>query len=455
MGQMNRRVTGFSRNAQRSLSGVSSGFRTLRRVAGVALAAMTTGAVARAVTQFAEVGDEVAKMSRELGLGAEALQELRFAADRQGVSTRNLERALGGLNRRVGDLRQGQGSLYSTLSRSNPELAEQLKNAGDTEEAFMLMMEALEGTENAADRAALAQAAFGRSGQTLVRMAEAGSGGLEALRQKARDLGIVMSDEATANAELFQDSLTNLKGAMRGVVTGALVPLIERLQPLIAQMGEWIKANKELINQRIEAVFQGIADASRVVARMWDNGVIPAILAGVVAFKAITGAIAAYQAITAAAKGVQIAFNAVLAANPIYLIIAGVVALVAAIVWMVKNWDKVKDALGVVWDRMKQFAEWIASVFQPIIDRIAGAIETVSGIAQGIGSRIGNVFDGDPETGLFSRGRATNETLSRSESISRSEVDINVGGLPRGSRVQQRGRAPGVSLAYGREGGRL
>jgi len=87
MNQMQRRVSGFSRNTQRSLGGVSQGFRTLRRVAGVALAAMTTGAVARAVTEFASAGDEVAKMAREVGLGAEALQELRFAADRQGVSS--------------------------------------------------------------------------------------------------------------------------------------------------------------------------------------------------------------------------------------------------------------------------------------------------------------------------------------------------------------------------------
>jgi len=426
MNQMQRRVSGFSRNTQRSLGSVSQGFRTLRRVAGVALAAMTTGAVARAVTDFAAAGDEVAKMSRELGLGAEALQELRFAADRQGVSSNDLEKSLGALNNRVGQLRQDQGSLATMLNRSNPALAEQLRNAEDTNEAFTIMMEALNGTENAADRAALAQAAFGRSGQALVRMAEAGSAGIEDLREEARRLGLVMSEEATANAELFQDSLTNLKGSMRGVINGALVPMVERLQPLIQQMSDWVAANQELIQQQIDRAFERIADAGRTIARLWNNGVIPAVLAGVVAFKAMTtavniaqtamaiyrGAKIAYTAATTGATGATAAFNAVIKANPIGLIITAIVALVAAVVWMVKNWDTVVEVVGKVWDKIKAFAAWLGEIFapvgnairdafvgaftfirdyvmavwdflSPIIDAITGAIEKVGGFLDG------------------------------------------------------------------------
>jgi len=92
---MQRSTTAFSRNAQRSFGGVRTSLQGVQRVMRLAVAAMTTGAIAKAVTDFATVGDEVAKMSRELGLGAEALQELRFAADRQGVSSDDLETSLG------------------------------------------------------------------------------------------------------------------------------------------------------------------------------------------------------------------------------------------------------------------------------------------------------------------------------------------------------------------------
>jgi hypothetical protein len=498
MQQMQRRVSGFSRNTQRSLGGVSRGFRTLRRVAGLAVAAMTTGAVARAVTDFASAGDEVAKMARELGIGAEALQELRFAADRQGVSSDDLEKSLGALNNRVGQLRNNQGSLATMLNRSNPALAEQLRNAEDTDEAFTLMMEALHGTENAADRAALAQAAFGRSGQALVRMAEVGSSGIQDLRDEARRLGLVMSEEATANAELFQDSLTNLKGSMRGVINGALVPMIERLQPIIAQMAEWVAANQDLINQRIEQVFQGIADAARLIARAWDSVVLPAILAGVVAFKAITTGIAAYQSVLAIAKAAQIAFNVVLTANPIGLIIVAIAALIGVIVLMVRHWDTVTATLRRAWDWfsalldnpliaaaalvfapfiaipamivkhwgvLKDFFVGVAETVMAIWDRVVGAvmasveavrgaIDRVRDIGGGIRDRIGNVFDGDRSTGLFTRSTAGIQQTSRTET-SRSEVDIRLGNLPAGSSVRQTGRAPGVSLNYGAAGGRL
>lgn len=428
MRNMQRNVSGFSRNTQRSLGGVSQGFRTLRRVAGLAIAAMTTGAIARSVQSFAAAGDEVAKMSRELGLGAEALQELRFAADRQGVSASDLEKALGALNNRVGQLRQGQGSLYTMLNRSNPELATQLQNAEDTEEAFTLMMQAMDGAANAQDRAALAQAAFGRSGQTLVRMAEAGSAGLEDLRAEARRLGLVMSEEATAESEKFQDAMTNLKGAITGVKNNALGPLVASLTPLIDRMGEWVAANQGLIQQKIEDVISKIGDVSREVYRLWDNGVIPAILAGVVAFKAISTAVAAFTTIMTVAKGVQLALNVAMSANPIGIIIMSISALVALVVLLINKWDDLRERF--------------------------------------LDTRLGKFFDNDVTVdegrqrnadryGLTTSNTAGIQQVSRSESVSRSEVDVNFRGAPRGTQFSQRGRATGVSLNYGAAGGRL
>lgn len=508
MRKMRGSVTGFSNHAQRSFRGVGQSINRIRGLVTGAAAALATGAIARSVGQFAEAGDEIAKMSRQLGISAEAFQELRFAADRQGVSAESLESSLGRLNNRVGQLRQGQGSLSTALKNSNPELAEQLKNASDTEEAFMLMMRALNETENAADRTALAQAAFGRSGQALVRMAEAGTDGIEALREEARSYGNIISGDAAGASETFQDTLTNLKATMQGMKNAALVPLMNAIQPLIEGIHEWATANRELIRTRIDQFIQGVKDVVQTLKRAWESGLIPAILAGVAAFVTVTKAVAAYQAIMTAVKAAQLAaaaaggvFNAVLAANPIGLITIAIAAVIAGLVLLVKNWDKVKEALVAgaqavgdffarVWDGIKTafvvafdyIKAYYATVADVILTIFGGIVKAVLGTVSSLGKALGFSTEGldtvigkiDEVQGkvreasfvggstIVQNGREEREReraglvspndgviRSREVSESRSTVDVNINDRNGRADVRQQGRAPGVTVNTG------
>jgi len=417
--------------------------------------AAATFAVARSTLKFAEAGDEIAKTSRRVGVTAEALQELRFAAERSGVSSETLTKSLEKLNRNVGDLRVGTGTLTTFLNKSNPALAEQLKNVESNEEAFNLLVNEISSIKNPMDRAALSQAAFGRAGQELITMAENGADGVEALREEARKYGNIVTTEAAEGSEKFVDSLTNLKSAVTAVKNNAIAPLVTAVQPLIQNLADWAAANQDLINQKIQGFIEGITRAAKFLAEQWQNGTIPAILAAVVAFKAIMATIKAFQAVMVIAKAAQIAFNIAVTANPIGLIVAAVAAAVGAIWFYAKNWDKVKIFLGGLW-------EGIVMSFENAWNRIKAIWEKITGLAKAVGNIIGLGGEsteegrdfyggrgaGRPEMrGLVSANQGMNE--SRSVSESRSTVDINVGGLPQNSTVRQRGQAPGVSLNYG------
>ena len=73
------------------------------------------------------------------------------------------------------------------------------------------MAEALAKVESASTRAALAQDIFGRAGTTLLPLVAEGAEGLEALRQKARDLGNTFTTEGAASAAAFKDAINELK----------------------------------------------------------------------------------------------------------------------------------------------------------------------------------------------------------------------------------------------------
>lgn len=101
------------------------------------------------------------------------------------------------------------------------------------------------------------------------------------------------------------------------------------------------------------------------------------------------------------------AMTTALLANPITWIVLAVVALIAAIVLLIMNFDEVKEVVGKVFERVKEIignvANFIKGVFAGIGEFIGGVVENIknffvgawnfiSGIFGAIGGFLGNIF---------------------------------------------------------------
>lgn len=84
-----------------------------------------------------------------------------------------------------------------------------------------------------------------------------------------------------------------------------------------------------------------------------------------IALKVVRGALILWNAIVVIATGIQAVWNAILAANPIIRIILAIIALVAVGVWLVNNWQTVKD-----W--FSGFFDWMASKFEWLLGKVRG-----------------------------------------------------------------------------------
>jgi hypothetical protein len=157
--------------------------------------------------------------------------------------------------------------------------------------------------------------------------------------------------------------------------------------------------------------------------RLWDSGFLPAILAGVATFKAISIAVAGYQAALAAAKAVQMAFNIAAAANPFGAIVLAVSGLVALITLLIQKWDAIRE-------RVLETKAGQAIFGQGETDMEAGRQRNAERYGISANSGIG---------------AAAEAYRSRMEG-GRSQVDVNLNNLPEGSTVRQTGNAPGVSV---------
>lgn len=317
-------ITQTTSKTQAQSSAFGSG---IRNVAGYAAAYVSLrgalSAIKALTVGLAEQGDEAAKTSRRLGLTAEQLQEYKFAADRAGVSGEEVIKSFEKLNKNVGDLRGNYGSLNTILKATNPELLEQFKSVQTNEEAFKLATKAIGELPTQLEKASLAQALFGRSGLKMLTVMEGGTEEIEKLREEARKYGNIISNETAAASEEFIDAQLNMKSALRSLIITVGTPLLKPLTQAMTAFTEWATTGDNLKNTLTALGY-----------------IFSAIAGGIIAFK--VASIAASIASGGFAVAVKV-LTAAMATNPIGLIAVVITAvLIPAIIYLVKNFDKVK-----------------------------------------------------------------------------------------------------------------
>jgi hypothetical protein len=491
MNSMGKGVDRFSRNANRAGLDVGATWGKLRNIMRTVAVAVTTGLAAKAINDFAEKGDEVARVARTLGLSAEALQELEYAAKMADLSSEDLAGAFKKMNNSMGQLRTGSGALYKYLKATNPQLALQLKHTKDSDTAFTMLMGAIAAEGDVAKRATLTQAAFGKGGQVLIEMAK----GLNDMRKEARASGGIISDRDVEAGKQFNTTMKKVGVTLTGFKNNILGRAVAALGPWLDKLDAWMLKNKDIIGQRIDNAINWIVTAAKDAYDIFNkwSPVIWAVAGGVVAFnvamraaaiisvvsKAIAIASAIWTMFSAGASFATVAqwaFNVAVAANPIMLIAMAVAALILIIVLLAKNWDKVtaafKAAGAWIANTFRTIRDWIykaldnpliraaALIFAPfitipiliakhwreIIDTIKSAIDWIAMAGGKVGKFFGLGGGAAPGAGGTPVSPNTGIIASNVSTTRRSLLDVNFNNAPAGTTMKQTGASPDITV---------
>jgi hypothetical protein len=395
------------------MGGVGSSVNKLRAALTAGFALVTTGKLAQQFSEVAQQGQEIVEASERLGISAQSFQELSFAAKQFNVQQEALRDGLKELTMRADEFATtGAGPAAEAFERLG--LTQEQINAqkGDTEELFNTMLRKMQQVDDTAARQRIADELFGgQGGEQLVEFMAQGEQSIEQLRERAQELGVVLDDKALKASQRFARAQKNLGGALRGLRNTAISPLLKQITPLIKRFSEWIANNKELIKQQVSRTFNAIRNAVKEVYDIVKN-LLPIIKDIVIAFGAWKLAtlaqvtwlnilraklavqkffqfIRVIKQITRLKKGwaaVQAVLNTVMAANPIGAIITAIAGLVAGIVILIKNWDKVKAALSSFFDLLTTVGEWLEKTFSGILSGIVGWItDLVDGLKNFLG----------------------------------------------------------------------
>ena len=201
---------------------------------------------------------------------------------------------------------------------------------------------------------------------------------------------------------------------------------IASIKNVVTQLG----AAFEKVKSAVLAVVKAVA---QFVGKFANIGGIEATVAGLAAGFAAIKAINVGKSILTFAKGIKKAGGVMklLAANKFMLIAAAIGAVVAGIVLLVKNWDKVKDTIGKgidkvfgsgAWDKVQSAWGKAKSFFSSTWDNIKSAFTGGKGKIEGLSwSNIGEKIKGGVGNiagwfaGLFQSGKEAAEGLSWSD----------------------------------------
>lgn len=392
---------GAVRKTRRQIGGLVSGLTSLKGAAaglGVALGA-------RELVQFASeqatLGKQLLKTSERTGMSVEELQTWRGVAQQAGVDASNMGDLFEELSIRTGELAQGEGELQTRLEEMNRTGMIPALNAADSVgEKFRIAMETIRSFDKPAQRAAAASAFFSDQGVRLVNVAQLTDKEIAAAREEIRRSGTVTAEEAKRLAR-FKNAQNELSNAVRGLKVAIGTELLPTLRPYVDQLSAWIRNNRELVGQKIDAFARRLVEALKglgdvpwgqlfsgfatMLSWLWTlvqavGGVRNALLlvGGAKVLTTITGLVSAVGGIQAAFHGVRAAIQLVRVAmlsNPITAIALGI-ATAVGLIWL--NWKKVKGALMDAWRAVKQFFMPVINAVKATIDAIVSGVKTAA-----------------------------------------------------------------------------
>lgn len=209
--------------AKKSSSGISEAF--IGAAKGITAAFLSVEAIrgfGNAMVSTAKAVADLNDNAKKVGISFQAFQELQFTASQTGISVEALTTSIAKLQTNLGKMAAtGNDAALEKLGLSIKAIINLAP-----ERQFEVIIDALAGVKNPAERAAIAAELFGRGFKELNPLIAEGAGALDRFAQQAQDLGVVLSDVTRDQMAQFDDAMELLSLQVQAAKADAFLPLI-------------------------------------------------------------------------------------------------------------------------------------------------------------------------------------------------------------------------------------
>lgn len=272
--EANKSISKTDEKASSVASTLGKGVQTAAKwgAAIVGGATVAAGGMLKMAESSASTADHVDKMSQKIGLSRQAYQELDFICSQTGTSVDSLRGGMKTLTNQMDAAAKGNASAKELLDRLGVSIDDGTGKLKSQEDMLYDCLTALQGVNNQTERAALANKLFGKSGTELMPLLNSQSGSIDEMKQKAHELGLVMSDELIDSGVGLTDSLDQTKRAFSAIITqlgGAFMPIIkkvsDKLQDALPFVQQAITQLMPIASQFLEEVLPALFETGETI----------------------------------------------------------------------------------------------------------------------------------------------------------------------------------------------
>ena len=356
------------KRADRTLGQVK---KSAAAIAGI----LASGAIVRSFVNIgfavAKAGDEVAKTAKQIGVNAQSLQQLRFAAGLAGASSGELTLGLRSLQRTAFEAAQGSKQFADDFKRLGVNVRDGNGQIKSAEVLFEEIAGGMQGLTSDTERTALAQSLLGRSGTKLVPLLMQGSEAIAQQRMEAQRLGGVMSEELLRQSEELVDAQlrwSTALGGVRRVIASFLIPALTKLVNTGAEVLVMVQDLLEGTNI-LQIVLVGVGLVAGSLALVLIGKLVAAFAAVATTAITATGAVGGLDAALLLAKAKAFLLGGA------FLVLLGVLFLVAdEIVTAFRGGDTLGRRLG---ETVSELVDWFLALesANPIVNALLGLFQ--------------------------------------------------------------------------------
>lgn len=248
-------ASSFGANLRKGI-GVAAGVTAAGITAVTGATVAGTKAFVDGVSNVAEYGDRIDKLSQKMNLSAESFQEWDFIMQHAGTSIESMQASI----KTLSSAAETGNEAFEKLGLSQEEIANM-----SGEELFSATITALQNVESETERTYLAGQLLGRGATELGALLNMSAEETEEMKNQVHELGGVLSDDAVKNAAAFQDSLQNMQTSFTGLRNSMLTEFLPSFSTVMDGLSLVFSGDSE---QGLGMIEQGVNDLADNIAEV-------------------------------------------------------------------------------------------------------------------------------------------------------------------------------------------
>lgn len=241
--------------------------------AGIATAAVgAVGGMVALASKTGEAADFIDKLSERTGINREELQRWKYAADQSGADVGKLEVGIKKLSAAMVGAEAGSEKAEAAFAALGISMDDVMNS--DPSEMLDKVMKGLAEMPDSAARNVIGNDLLGKSYTDMLPLLNAGAQGIDDLKNRADELGLVMSEESVKANVKFGDTLADVKNSLGAVVNNlvtAFLPVLQTVLDFILKHMPEIQTVISVVFGVVTAVVNTVIDVIKEVAKHFET----------------------------------------------------------------------------------------------------------------------------------------------------------------------------------------